>query len=56
MSYTIAKVLPTTKKVKLINKSVFVAIAKNEDFETFVIYVITVEVELLILIHLTKKA
>lgn len=40
-SYTTAEVLPTTKKVKLIDKREFATIALNENIETFMIYVAT---------------
>ena len=38
--YTIAKALPTTKRVKLINKKEFAKVALDEKSETFVVYVV----------------
>lgn len=42
-SYTIAKALPITKKVELIDKHKFAKTALDENLETFVIYVATQE-------------
>lgn len=49
--YDIAEVLPTTSKVELINKKEFIKAALNENFETFVIYITTLET---MLIHFFK--
>ena len=38
-SYSAAKVLPTTKRVKLINKKKFAQTEINKQFETFVVYI-----------------
>ena len=38
-SYTIAKVLPTTMQVELIDKKEFAKAALDENFETFVVYI-----------------
>ena len=38
-SYTTAEVLPTTKRVELINKKEFAKVALDEKSETFVVYV-----------------
>ena len=45
-SYITAKTLPTTKKVELINKKEFAKAALDENFETFVVYVATLEAPL----------
>ena len=37
-SYTIAKALPTTKRVELINKKKFAKAALDENSKTFVVY------------------
>ena len=37
-SYTIAKVLPTTKRVELIDKKKFAKVVLDENSETFVAY------------------
>ncbi len=42
-SYTVAKALPTTSRVKLINKREFVKAALDENSETFMVYVATLE-------------
>ncbi len=38
-NYTTAEVLLITKKVELINKKIFIAIAMDENCETFIVYV-----------------
>ena len=45
-SYTTAEALPTTKRVKLINKKEFAKAALDEECETFVIHVIALEAPL----------
>ncbi len=42
-SYTIAKALPTTSLVKLINKREFAKTVLDENFETFLVYIATLE-------------
>ena len=62
-SYTTAKALPTTKWVKLINKKKFAKTALDENFETFVVHVASLNIILgihpdkaaLITLLLTKK-
>ena len=53
-SYTIAKALPNTKQVKLINKKKLAKVALDENSETFVIYVASLN--LAPEIHLDKQA
>ena len=56
-SYIIAKALPTTKQIELIDKKKFVKAAVDENSETYVIYVATLEAPLSgIMIHLSQKA
>lgn len=42
-SYTIAKVLPATKKVELIDKNKFAKVALDENIEAFVVHVASIE-------------
>ena len=42
-SYTIAKVLLTTKRIKLINKKKFVKVALDEESKIFMMYIATLE-------------
>ena len=56
-SYTTAKALPTTKRVELIDKKEFVKAALNENSETFVVHVATLEAPLSgMTIHLLREA
>ena len=43
-SYTVAEALPTTRRVELINKKEFAKVALDENSETFVVHVATLEV------------
>ena len=52
--YTAAKALPTTSRIKLIDKREFTKVALDENSETFVIYVAALEAEPLI--HLSETA
>ena len=55
--YTTAKALPATKWVGLIDKKEFVKAALDENSETFVLHVATLEAPLLgMTIHLSRKA
>lgn len=45
-SYKTAKVLPTTKRVELVDKQEFVTVALNKNAKTFVIYVATLSATL----------
>lgn len=47
-SYTVAEALPTTSQIELINKTVFVKVVLDKNFETFVIYMAALEAEALI--------
>ena len=40
-SYITAEVLPTTKRIKLINKRKFAAAALDENVKTFVVHIVT---------------
>ena len=51
--YTIAKALPTTNWVELIDKTEFAKAALDKDFETFVVYVATLGAETLIYLSQT---
>ena len=53
-SYITTKALPTSKRVELINKKEFVKVALDENSETFVVYVTSLN--LVLEIHLDKKA
>lgn len=55
-SYITIKALLTTKKVELIDKKKFATLIKDENFKIFVIYIATLEAQLLILVHLIRKA
>lgn len=46
--YTIAKALPITNRVKFINKRKYVKAILDKYLETFVIYVVLLEAEILI--------
>lgn len=46
-SYIVTDVLSTTSQVELINKRKFARTALDENFETFVIYVATLEIILI---------
>ena len=50
--YTIAKVLPTTKQVELIDKKKFAKVVLNKNFETFATYMISITP---ILVHPDRK-
>ena len=54
-SYTIAKALSTTSSVEFIDKRKFIKIALDKNSKTFVIYVATLEVSTMMLIHLSKS-
>ena len=43
-TYTIAKALPITNQVELINKREFAKVALDENFETFMVHVATLKV------------
>ena len=56
-SYTIAKALPTTKRVELFDKKEFIKAALNKNSETFMVYVATLEAPLSgMTIHPAQKA
>ena len=56
-SYTITKVLPTTKWVEFINNKDFAKIALDENSETFVIHIVALETLLVgMTIYPSKKA
>ena len=58
-SYTAAEALPTTKRVKLIDKKKFAKAALDEKFETFVVHVAALEVSpksVEITMHLSQAA
>lgn len=52
--YITLKALPTTKRVKIINKHKFILIILNKYFDTFVIYIAALE--MLMAIYLNKTA
>ena len=52
--YTTAKALPTTKRVELINKKEFAKVALDRNSETFVIYIVSLN--LVPGIHLDREA
>lgn len=45
--YTTAKALPTSKRAEFIDKKGFIKVALNENSETFMVYIVTLEAELL---------
>lgn len=49
--YTIAKTLPTISKIKIIDKKKFAKIALNKNCKTFMIYITTLEVLIIISIY-----
>lgn len=50
--YTIAKILPITNQIELINKKNFAKATFNKNVKIFIIYVILL---ITMLIHITKK-
>ncbi len=54
-SYTTAKALPTTSRVELMDKREFAKAALDETSETFVVYILTLDVAEP-LIHLSQAA
>ena len=55
-SYTIAKTLLTTSRIKLINKREFVETTLDENFETFVVHIATLEVLTIKPIYLSRTS
>ncbi len=55
-SYTAAEVLPTTSRVKLIDKREFAKAALDENSETFVMYVTALEVPTAMPIHPSRAS
>ena len=55
-TYTAAEVLPTTRRVEIIDKSEFVATELNADDETFVVYITALAEPTTMLIHLSCQA
>lgn len=54
--YIVAEVLPTTSRIKLINKREFAKVALKINSETFVVYIATLEVLTVIHIYLSKTS
>ncbi len=55
-SYTIGKVLPTTKRVELIGKKEFAIVALNPEHEAFVVYIAALSIDLGDEMHPTRRA
>ena len=48
-SYTIAKALPTTKQVEIINKKTFTKMALDKNIEAFVVYITSFSLNLILI-------
>ena len=55
-NYTTAEILPITKRVELINKKEFAAVALEENAKTFVVYVPTLSAAPTMQVHLLRQA
>lgn len=53
-SDTTAKALPTTSRIKLINKKEFTKAALDTNSKTFVIYIVALEIPTTMLIHFLR--
>ena len=55
-SFTAAKVLPTTSRVKLIDKREFAKAAQDENSEIFIVHIAALKVPIVMLIHPLKTS